>query len=128
MKRGKGRPYKELDKAIFEQLCAMMCTKWEIADFFSCDEDTVNNWCKRIYGKTFSEVWKEKNARGRISVRRAQYKAGVEEGNITMLIWLGKQYLEQTEKQEVHSENNNYNLIDFTNMSTEEIKKILDKK
>ena len=35
-----------------------------------------------------------------MSVRRMQYRSA-EEGNATMLIWLGKQYLDQKDKQEV---------------------------
>ncbi len=35
-----------------------------------------------------------------MSLRRLQWKAA-KENNVTMLIWLGKQYLGQTDKQEV---------------------------
>jgi hypothetical protein len=37
---------------------------------------------------------------GRMSLRRLQWKKA-QEGNTTMLIWLGKQYLGQSDKQEL---------------------------
>lgn len=37
---------------------------------------------------------------GRASLRRRQFKAA-NDGNATMLIWLGKQYLDQKDKQEI---------------------------
>jgi hypothetical protein len=40
---------------------------------------------------------------GKMSLRRKQFKAAIEDGNTTMLIWLGKQYLEQKDKQEIAS-------------------------
>ena len=93
-----GRPEIEITK---EKLCGMQCTLVEIAGFFNCSEDTIENWCKKTYkGQTFSEVFKRKSAKGKISVRRKQFQVA-ESGNATMLIWLGKQYLGQTEKQDV---------------------------
>lgn len=119
-----GRPFKEIDKKTFEKFCSMMCTKVEIANFFECDEDTVNNWCKRNYGATFSEVWKIHSVKGKMSLRRAQMQSAIDDKNVTMLIWLGKQYLEQSDKQEVQNNNNNY---DFSNLSKEDIKELLGK-
>ena len=97
-----GRPEVKIQKEDFEKLCSMQCTLVEIAGFFDCSEDTIENWCKKTYrGQTFSEVHKKKSAKGKISVRRKQFQVA-EAGNVSMLIWLGKQYLDQKEpKQEV---------------------------
>lgn len=96
-----GRPEIKINKDDFEKLCGMQCTLIEIAGFFDCSEDTIENWCKKTYrGQTFSDVFKRKSAKGKISVRRKQFQVA-ESGNATMLIWLGKQYLGQAEKQEV---------------------------
>ena len=95
-----GRPKTEIGKEQFEYLCSIMCTEEEIAGVFRCCEDTVNNWCKENYdGMTFSEVYKMLSASGKMSLRRWQFKMA--EKNPTMAIWLGKQYLGQTEKQDV---------------------------
>ena len=39
-------------------------------------------------------------AKGKISIRRAQLKM-LEAGNATMGVWLGKQYLDQTDELEI---------------------------
>lgn len=96
-----GRPRKKIDKEQFEKLCVMQCTLNEIAGWFECSEDTIENWCKKEYGENFSDVLKRRASKGKISLRRSQFQAA-EAGNVTMLIWLGKQYLEQKEpKQEL---------------------------
>jgi hypothetical protein len=93
-----GRPLKQIDNTDFEKLCGIQCTLPEIAAFFECDEDTINAWCKRTYGNTFSVVYKIYSGKGKISLRRTQFKLA--EKNQTMAIWLGKQYLGQTDKIE----------------------------
>lgn len=84
----------------FDKLCYMQCTSHEIAAWFNCSVDTLENRLRTEKGKKFSDYYKEKKEIGRISLRRAQYQAATEKGNITMMIWLGKQYLGQTEKIE----------------------------
>lgn len=95
-----GRPKTKIDKESFEKLCMMHCTLIEIAGFFNCSEDTIENWCKENYKATFSDVYKRKSARGNISLRRSQFQSA-EAGNVTMQIWLGKQWLGQKEQQEI---------------------------
>lgn len=96
-----GRPQIKISKEDFEKLCSMQCTLIEIAGFFDCSEDTIERWCAKTYrGQTFAEIYKRKSAKGKISVRRRQFQVA-EDGNPTMLIWLGKQYLGQKEYQDV---------------------------
>lgn len=99
MPKKMGRPRKEIDRNNFEKLCAMMCTQEEIAGFFNCHIDTINNWCKREYGETFSDTFKRLSASGKISLRRTQWRHA--ERNVTMAIWLGKQYLGQRDRHSV---------------------------
>lgn len=95
-----GRPKIDIKKDVFERLCSIMCTEEEIAGVFQCSIDTICNWCKENYnGQTFSEVYKMLSASGKVSLRRYQFKMA--EHNPSMAIWLGKQYLGQTDKQEV---------------------------
>lgn len=88
-----GRPRIEIDKDTFEKLCGIQCTLEEIASFFDCCDDTINNWCKENYGESFSGVFKKKSAAGKMSLRRIQFKLA--EKNTSMAIFLGKQYLGQ---------------------------------
>ena len=90
------RPLKEIDAKQFEKLCGLQCTKLEICGWFDITDKTLENWCKRTYGKGFSETFEEKRASGKISLRRAQYELALK-GNATMLIWLGRNYLGQSE-------------------------------
>lgn len=88
-----GRPRKNIDKKQFENLCGLQCTILEIAGWFDCDPDTIEAFCKREYGKKFSEVFALKRGKGKVSLRRSQWRLA--ENNAAMAIWLGKQYLEQ---------------------------------
>lgn len=103
-----GRPQKEIDKDQFEKLCYLQCTLLEIASFFNCSDDTIENWCKRTYvdenGKpmTFSEVYKIHSAGGKISIRRWQFKMA--EHNPGMAMFLGKVLLGQRETVDVSLE------------------------
>lgn len=93
-----GRPRKELDVKLFETLCLYQCTQEEIAAKMEMDADTLALRVKEVYGKRFSEVFKEKKKAGTISLRAAQFQKAIKEKNPTMQIWLGKQYLGQTDK------------------------------
>lgn len=88
-----GRPRKEIKQDVFEKLCALFCTEEEIADFFDCTIDTINNWCKRTYNDTFLEVYRKKKVGGKISLRRSQIRLA--EKSAAMAIFLGKNYLGQ---------------------------------
>lgn len=91
------RPRKEISWADVEKLCGLQCTHDEISWFLGVSEDTLTRACKREHGITFAEYFAQKRGMGRISLRRAQWQAA-QKGNVTMLIWLGKQYLGQTDK------------------------------
>lgn len=99
------RPVKEINKEQFESLCNLQCTIEEIAGFFKCNKDTINAWCKRTYDEGFSETYKKHSQNGKISLRR--YQLRLAEKNASMAIWLGKQWLGQTDKQEVMFTENN---------------------
>jgi transposase len=95
------RPKKQLDKDTFEKLCGLHCTKEEIQAWFDVSDKTIDRWVRETYGEkvSFSEVYRQKKSSGKISLRRKQYEAAMA-GNTTLLIWLGKQYLGQSDKQE----------------------------
>ena len=94
------REYKTL-----EGLCGIQAIINEIEEVLQIDHKTIDRLCKEHYRDekgnplNFSQVYKKYSTTGKISVRRWQMQAA-EKGNVSMLIWLGKQYLGQTEKQE----------------------------
>ena len=91
-----GRPKKYIDKEAFEKLCALQCTQEEICGVLGVNSDTLSKWCKKEYKANFSEVFKEKRQVGKMSLRRSQFKLA--EKNATMAIWLGKNYLDQRDR------------------------------
>lgn len=91
------RPRKEIDIKQFENLCGLQCTKEEICGWFETTDKTLESWCKRTYNAGFSDVFREKRGKGKISLRRAQFRLA--EKNAAMAIWLGKQYLGQHEPE-----------------------------
>ncbi len=72
----------------------MQCTDEEIAHWFSVTTKTIE---RRRKEPEFAEVMERGKAKGRISLRRQQLKL-LEAGNATMGVWLGKQYLGQTDE------------------------------
>lgn len=83
-------------------LCALNCTHDEIASYFNVSTKTIQ---RRINEEPdFAEAVEMGKAKGRLSLRRQQMKL-VENGNATMAIWLGKQLLNQTDKQEIDQYN-----------------------
>jgi IS30 family transposase len=86
------RPKKPINKEDLEKLAAMHCTIEEIAAWFNVSRDTI----ERRYA---AEIHKARQ-QGKISLRRMQFQAA-QNGNIVMMIWLGKQILDQTERKEI---------------------------
>jgi hypothetical protein len=82
------RPKLEIDPEQVQKLAMLQCTNVEIASFFNCDEGTIR--------KRFSDELRKGRESGKISLRRMQWKS-CENGNVTMQIWLGKQYLGQSD-------------------------------
>lgn len=95
-----GRPRIEIDWKELDKLFYLQCTLVEIAGWFDCSEDTIELRVKEKHGITFTELSSKRSAKGKISIRRKQYQKA-EEGNPTMLIWLGKQYLGQKDSYDI---------------------------
>lgn len=79
-------------------LAAMHCTVPEMAAFLGISRQTLE--------RNYTEVMDAGREVGKVSLRRAQYRAALN-GNVTMMIWLGKQMLGQAEKiaQEISGPN-----------------------
>lgn len=97
-----GRKPKEIDREAFEKLCALFCTKEDIAHFFDCSVNTVDRWCKRTYKRPFCEVFAIKSIPGKIRLREAQFKLA--ERYPMMAIFLGKNYLGQRDYKAIEIE------------------------
>ena len=95
----RGPKIKTVNWVEFDKLCQIQCTLTELAAWFKCSEDTIENIVKREKGMKFSEYYQQNRGVGKIALRRRQFQAAMD-GDRTMLVWLGKQYLEQSDKIE----------------------------
>jgi AT hook motif len=90
-KRKRGRPRKHVDLDMVERLAAIQCTHVEIASTLGVSVDTLTR------DRRFAEIYKRGAESGRKSLRRMQFESALK-GNVTMMIWLGKQYLGQSDQ------------------------------
>lgn len=107
-----GRPLKPIDFDAFEKMCHLHCTPEEIAGFFRITRPTLYDRVAEHYGEEFPTVYKNYTAGGKMSLRRYQLKQA--EKSAAMAIWLGKQYLGQTDIVQ-QQETPQVNLIDLQN-------------
>ena len=92
-KKSVGRPKKyNLDTKQGEQLAGFGCTDTEIASFFDISRTTLE--------RNYEHYLTKGRESGKIRLRQYQWSAA-KKGNVAMLIWLGKQLLNQSDKQEI---------------------------
>jgi len=95
----------------FRDLCSIFCTEAEICLVMGVSEKTLNRLINKYFHSevapdkpksekiTFADAFEFYSGEGRMSLRREQFRVAME-GDRQMLLWLGKQYLGQTEKTE----------------------------
>ncbi len=88
------RPRKEISEDQVLRLAMINCSYAEMAAVLDCDESTLT--------RRFAQVIEKGRSSGRMSLKRKQWELAMRgNGHFGMLIWLGKQMLGQTDKQEV---------------------------
>ena len=109
-----GRPKLNIEPEKVEQLASFGCSNVEIAAYMECDEGTIR--------KRFSENLTKGRESGKIRLRQAQMKLAIgqdavfdKDGNMvrpfippnaTMLIWMGKNVLGQSDRSDVDWDHN----------------------
>jgi hypothetical protein len=83
------RPKKKIDSEQVRELAAINCSYAEMAAVLRCDPKTLST--------RFLKVIQEGREHGKMSLKRKQYEVAMS-GNVTMLIWLGKQTLGQRDQ------------------------------
>lgn len=98
------RPRKELEDIKFDgwdQLDALIV--WSTGEYcaekLGIDYDTMAARIKERTGLTFSEYKNQKKEAMRVNIRKKQYDVAMS-GNVSMLIWLGKNELGQSDKMD----------------------------
>lgn len=87
------RPKKDINPITVLELSSAFCTIEQMATILHCSADTLT--------RNFAGIIKEGRATAKRSLLKKQFDVAMG-GNVTMLIWLGKQHLEQSEKIEQH--------------------------
>ena len=86
-------------KDMIVKLAEIQCTQQEIAHVMGVSVDVIK--------KTENlDLIANGKSQGKVKLRRAQYRKAVDEGNPTMLIWLGKNTLGQSENN-LNTDDNN---------------------
>ena len=95
-----GRPKSIIDWELVDNLLRAQCTGTEIAGQLGISTDTLYNHCETEKKTNFSAYSQEKKESGKAMLRSMQYQTAME-GDRTLLVWLGKNHLDQTDKKEI---------------------------
>lgn len=119
-----GRPKVKIDPKSFDALMDIpFVTVKSIASVFGCSEKTIQRYVNSEYGLTFDQLKAEKSETMKMRLGGKQYEVAMK-GNVPMLVWLGKQYLGQADKQEIKSDQKH----SFENVSDSELDASIDER
>jgi hypothetical protein len=93
------RPKVQIDWDRVGQMLEAGCSGVGIAGVLGIDEATLRKRCPKDLKISFSEFAQQKKAKGDDLLRLKQFDMAMK-GDKTLLIWLGKQRLEQAERQD----------------------------
>lgn len=96
-KAKRGRPPTTIDYETIEKLAMMQATLDEIASFIGFSREGLRK--RRAWDEELVAALEKGQDKGKISLRRLQWEQA-QQGDRTMLIWLGKQILGQRDKHE----------------------------
>lgn len=91
------RPLKPIDWKIVDKMLEAQCLGTEIAARFGLHPNTFYDRVLAEKGVGFTEYSTQKKDYGKANVRIAQYKSALE-GNTSMQVWWGKNYLGQKDQ------------------------------
>lgn len=96
------RPADQMNKLLerqkdFEDLLQFYPGKHDLAGYFRVSESTIDRFVKRQFKMGFDELRDKRFGTTRMALRQKQIERALG-GCKTMLVWLGKQYLDQSEK------------------------------
>lgn len=98
-------------------LCKLMCTRDEVARVFHCSGRTLENASLREQHMTWTKFFEANCAEGKVSIRRHLFKES-ESGNVAASIFLAKNYLGMSDKQEIEQ---NVKVTNVTELSDAEL-------
>jgi len=114
-----GRPRSKIDWKKVDNLLKAQCDGTVIAGMLGIHYNTFYLAVEHKFKIGFSEYSAAKKTEGKEILRAKQYQVAME-GDKTMLVWLGKQYLGQKDKQ--------VSEIEFNDPFSELMKKVSERK
>ena len=90
---GGGPKIPDVDPNVVEGMAAIGCRKTDIARVVGISVDTLD--------RRFAEVFDKGQANRNLRLYQALWRSAIDHNNIVAQIWLSKQYLGMTEKQEI---------------------------
>lgn len=121
-----GRPKSEIDWDMVDNFLKAHCDGVGIASYFGVAPDTLYRLTNERYNMTFTAYSQQKKSEGKDLLRAKQFQTAMA-GDKAMLIWLGKQYLEQKEKTDITSDNERLTQHPAFDLSKEQIDAIIEK-
>ena len=94
-----GRPKKDFDWKMLDAILQYNASKKDCSDLLEVSEDTIERRIKTEYSCTFTEYRDRKMSKTRLKLSQKQVEVALA-GNVTMLIFLGKNMLGQSDKVE----------------------------
>lgn len=90
------RPQKQIDWELVDRLLVAGCLGTEIAPHFDMHHDTFYERCEKEKGTSFTAYSQQKRSIGDSVLREVQFEKA-KKGDNSLLIWLGKNRLKQSE-------------------------------
>lgn len=94
------RPKVNIDWKKVDRYLQAHCDGAGIAGLLGIDPETLYRACQRDHKIGFSEYAAQKKGEGKELLKARQFETAMS-GNVSMQIWLGKQYLGQRDKSDV---------------------------
>jgi len=105
-KRGRPRKEQKIDLSKVELMGSFRATYSTMAEYFNVSLRSVERWMSYDEDKpeTMSEFcrsYKKGYSSMKMKLSEAQLQCAIVDKNPTLLVWLGKQYLDQSDKKEI---------------------------
>ncbi len=92
-----GAPEKEFNWKLLDSVLQFGARLIDCSDMLELSDDTIQRRIKKEHDCTFSEYRNRKMSKMRMKLLQKQYDVAMK-GNVSMLIWLGKNHLGQSDK------------------------------
>ncbi|GHV28060.1 hypothetical protein FACS18948_6500 [Clostridia bacterium] len=93
----------KFNKKIINDLLKFGTPVEEVADYFGATIEELNQYVHLTFNEDPERFFKAQAARAKSVLRQAQWQQ-MTNGNATMMVWLGKNMLGQSEKTETHDD------------------------